>query len=624
VSPRPSPWRVLVALCAALGASCTGVDGADPPTPSPVTVKIAYLADLSLDDASQLVSPGQFGLELALNEAGERGDLPVAPEVVPMNTDGDEATAVDAAHEIARDPSYVATVIGPFWSEPPAVGDALDAAGVPTLSLSALDPALSSRGWSSWRRMVADQARQAESLGAAIRGDQQARRGVCLLGDGTQFARELAGLLSPELADLGSDSLTATPDDLDATVGSVRATGCGVVAWTGSAELVPSFLAAMEHAGLGRIDVIGSDALKDDSFLAEADGAADGLVVTCPCVDLTGSTSLEAQRFIHDYQSGFGSSPGVYAAESWDAAGMLAATFRTGATDRTAVREALAGMSTYHGLANDYRFTAEGELAGRSAVVSSFRAAGLRWLAVGGAKGGSALPVRTRGYLAVASCDAGRPFVFIRRRRLAGFDVELAAAVARRLGLSLTWSDLGCRAALDAVRSGSIDAVLAPTSVIESGAPVTRIALGLRVALVTRRTLASRDVLGALDAADAVGVIGDPVVDSWAAQTLGGGHGRIVREAARAGAYRDLGRGTLVALADLEYRAWAAIERRPALRVAQTFDVGADDVFVASGPGTRLLGAIDAALGRLIQTGRYGLLFATYFPGTPIPPETGT
>ena len=51
---------------------------------------------------------------------------------------------------------------------------------------------------------------------------------------------------------------------------------------------------------------------------------------------------------------------------------------------------------------------------------------------------------------------------------------------------------------------------------------------------------------------------------------------------------------------------------------------GAHDVFVAKGPDARLVAAIDGSLARLIRVGRYALLFAKYFPGTPLPSETGS
>ena len=55
--------------------------------------------------------------------------------------------------------------------------------------------------------------------------------------------------------------------------------------------------------------------------------------------------------------------------------------------------------------------------------------------------------------------------------------------------------------------------------------------------------------------------------------------------------------------------------------MAQSVDVGAHDVFVAKGPDAVLVAAIDEALARLIRVGRYALLFAKYFPGTPSLPK---
>jgi ABC-type amino acid transport substrate-binding protein len=92
----------------------------------------------------------------------------------------------------------------------------------------------------------------------------------------------------------------------------------------------------------------------------------------------------------------------------------------------------------------------------------------------------------------------------------------------------------------------------------------------------------------------------------------------------RRAAYQALIAGEVSAVADLEPRAWAAIERRPSLSVAQTFDAGAHDVFVGARLDATMVAPIDQALTRLIRTGRYALLFAKYFPGSQLPPETGS
>jgi ABC-type amino acid transport substrate-binding protein len=121
-----------------------------------------------------------------------------------------------------------------------------------------------------------------------------------------------------------------------------------------------------------------------------------------------------------------------------------------------------------------------------------------------------------------------------------------------------------------------------------------------------------------------VAVVRTPEAVSWAKDVLGATGVRLRIVTRRAHAYADLRSGRFTALADLEPWAWAAIERRPGLTVAQSLDAGAHDVFVAKGPDAILVAALDRELSRLLRNGRYALLFVKYFPGTPIAAETGT
>jgi ABC-type amino acid transport substrate-binding protein len=111
---------------------------------------------------------------------------------------------------------------------------------------------------------------------------------------------------------------------------------------------------------------------------------------------------------------------------------------------------------------------------------------------------------------------------------------------------------------------------------------------------------------------------------AWANSDLRATGAEVRFTADRQTAYEELVAGSVTAVADVEPEAWHAIERRRSLRVAQSIDVGAHDVFVAKGPDARLVAAIDESLARLIRVGRYALLFAKFFPGTPLPSETGS
>jgi branched-chain amino acid transport system substrate-binding protein len=629
MSRRPSTAAALVALIATLVPACTG--GGEPSSaPDPVPVKVAFLHDLSVPGSAQAVAPALLGLQLALQEAFERGDLPVIPEVVGLDVEGDDEKARELAGEIANDPSYVAAVIAPFWSEPVSVGEALQSAGVPTISLSELDPSLATQGWSSWRRAVAGVARESAALAAVIRGSSRSVSGTCVVGDGSSLSEILGGLLTTNLGAGGVVMSGVLPDEdaLASIVQRVDRAGCGTVAWTGFGPGATQLRTGLTEAGTGSVALVGSSAMKTESYLSTTAGAGDGTIVTCACVDLGSSTRPEARHFIHDFQSKYGSPPGVFGAEGWDVGGMLLATFRAGAVDRRTVAAALARSDGYKGLANTYRFGVGGELVSGAAGVHVFRAEGVRWVPVGEGEGAEPLPVGTPGYLSVTACRQGRPYAYPVGGHLTGFDVELAAAIARRLGLSLSWRDLPCGTALRAVAKGTLDAVLAPAADVPQGTPTSGIALSTHVALVTTRAQANEQggatLLDRLGPRDVVSVVRSPETIPWAGDTLESTGAQIRTSASRRAAYEALVAGTVTAVADMEPDAWAAIERRPSLRVAQSVDAGAHDVFVAKGPDAQVVAAIDQALARLISVGRYGLLFAKYFPGTPIPPETGS
>jgi ABC-type amino acid transport substrate-binding protein len=395
------------------------------------------------------------------------------------------------------------------------------------------------------------------------------------------------------------------------------------VAWTGFDPLASALLDALGSDGLGDVRLVGTDAMKDERLLTETERGADGTVVVCPCVDLTTSTRIDAQRFVNDFQAASGSPPGVYGVEGWDVAGMLLEAVRTGATDRATVSAALVGGDTYEGLAGPYTFRPDGELDRRAVRVVAYRAEGLRWLPVGSDPGGVELPVRTRGYLAIGSCRRGPPFRYREGGRLTGFEVELADRIATRLGLVPIWSELPCARALSALDAGRLDAVVAPLGDLRVGTPASRPVLALDAALVVAGPAPPvTDPSDALGSGSAVAVVDDPIVRAWATSVLGRAGVRLA-VLPRGRAYARLERGEVDAVADLEFAAWAATEHRPGLWVSGGRPTPAVDVIAGSGVDAEVLAAIDRALARLIATGRYGLLFGARFPGAPIPAAVG-
>jgi branched-chain amino acid transport system substrate-binding protein len=584
-------------------------------------VKVAFFQDGSVESPNTHGQPAFLGLKLALSQAVDAGGLPVLPELVGFDTEGDPAVAADLAQQVAEDPGYIAAVASPYWPDTAEVRDALAAAGIPTLSLSG-GPA---DAGAPWFRIVAGQRSLAAALAGYVRG-LRTGGGVCTAGDGTTYATATESLLEPELRGELSASVTvdpASPDTAGAAVAAIAGARCTTVVWTGFGTGAAGLRDALSAAGEDVL-MVGSDAMKDGTFLDLAGEAAQGTVVACACVDQLSSTSAAAQRFIHDYQSDYAVPPGVFAAEGWDAGGLLLRAMRSGAQTRDAMLERLTSASPFAGLAATYTVDAHGTLASDSQV-HLYRADAGRWVPLASSSG--ELPLRTDGVLSVGSCRTGAPYAYRDQRgRLIGFDVEFARAIARRLGLALGWTRTSCEAGAEPVDEQRVDVLLSPTKGLVPGTPASRVFFSTEAAVVVPAEVAgAHDPLAAAGAGDVVGVVPDGPVATWARAAVGGTGARLRRFHGDArGAYAALEAGGLTAVVDTEGDAWAAIEHRPQLLVGSTEEIGDDDVMVVSASATDLLAALDDALGQMLDDGTYQRIFGAYLPGATLPEAVGT
>jgi branched-chain amino acid transport system substrate-binding protein len=203
---------------------------------------------------------------------------------------------------------------------------------------------------------------------------------LCLVAEGSVAADPLATALATALGSRVAEQETVPADGPvpDGVTAHLRDAGCGTVAWAGSSTGAATLRIAMTGAGLGDVPLVGSDLVKTDTYLTTTGRAGEGTVVSCPCADLSTSTALRAQVFVHDYQSEFGTPPAPFAAEGWDAGELLARALAGGA-DRASVRTAIGGISRFEGLAATYVVGADGELARGTARVGFWVDRGQRW-----------------------------------------------------------------------------------------------------------------------------------------------------------------------------------------------------------------------------------------------------
>jgi branched-chain amino acid transport system substrate-binding protein len=380
--PLSKPILAGVLVVVVLAPACIGAKGEPVSSRStspddPIELKVAYFSDSELDEPYQHELPALQGLRLAFTRAAQANTSPATIDLVELDTHGDAVSALALARQVASDPAYVAAVAAPFWEAPDEVRQLLDDAGLVVVDLSESGELAST--WTGRLRMVPPLDAQVEAMAAYLR--KHAGPGsVCVAHDGKAYGISLASDLSAALGRWKAKGSFVVADEPSAgvVVGELRHAGCAVVAWTGFGTMAAALRVALTDAGMASVPMVGSDAMKTDGFLEDAMAAGEGTVVFCGCVDLTTSTELSAQVFIHDYQSEYGSAPGLFASEGLDAGNLLLAALRSTAPTRDGLRSALASIRSFEGLARSYAFDDAGEIV--NPRIRRFVDRGQRWV----------------------------------------------------------------------------------------------------------------------------------------------------------------------------------------------------------------------------------------------------
>jgi branched-chain amino acid transport system substrate-binding protein len=331
---------------------------------------VAFLQDLSPEGAAERARAALQAVELAFSTAALSPDAGPVVDLVAFDTAGTPEGGDEATTEIADDPRFVAAIAAPELPGQAELAADLAAADVPLLSLSARGT-IDDPPPGTWIRFVTPLRDQAVALAETASSVGASRKGICLVAapaDGTVYARAVRRAVAPDL------TVVEVANAADAL-----AEGCGVILWTGGAEEAAGLAVGLARDGDGAPVLLGGPGLREAVFLEEAGDAAEGAVSVCSCADVATSLDLAAQRFVQDYQFEYGSSPGPYAVEAWDAAHVLVRALREGGGSRDDLVSWLVGLEVLDGLGGRYVFE-RGELADPGSAIRRYRVEGGRWV----------------------------------------------------------------------------------------------------------------------------------------------------------------------------------------------------------------------------------------------------
>ena len=347
----------LVAAALALSA-CGGTTGDDTGSGSgdkACDLKIGYFGPLT-GDAANLGINIKNGAELAVKEYNEENaDCKVT--LASFDSQGDPAQAPGLAQKAVSDKKLVGIVGPAFSGESKAAGPIFAQAGLNTITASATNPALSENGWKTFNRILGNDATQGPAAAKYIKDVLKADK-VFVSDDTSEYGKGLADIVKKDLASavVATDQTAADgkQDDFSPTVTKAKASGATVFFYGGYYSNASKLVKQLKDGGFTG-QFVAADGVKDDGFIKGAGAAAEGAIVTCPCLPPD-----QAPEFAAAYKKAYNSDPATYSAEAYDAANVFLAAIKAGKT-ASADMEAFIGSYDQKGVTKQVKFDDKGE-----------------------------------------------------------------------------------------------------------------------------------------------------------------------------------------------------------------------------------------------------------------------
>jgi branched-chain amino acid transport system substrate-binding protein len=360
-----------VGLAAAMlaAAGCQDSGGGDTTEAADCGGKIAIFGAFTGPNAG-LVLPSLNGAKLAVKQHNAaNADCQVTLQ--EFDTQGNAEQATPIANQVAGDQSCTSVIGGHFSGESKATMPIYEAAGLVMVSPSATATELTAGGNKSFHRVVGNDGTQGGAAVTYIKDTFKASK-VFAIDDGTPYGVGIIDEVKKGLGAVvvGSDKVQTDQTNFDATISKIKSAAPDVITYGGYTNEAAPLLKQARAAGV-TAKFLGFDGLYDPQFPAGAGEAANGAIVTCPCLpaDKAGGT------FSQDYQTEYGQAPGSYGAEGYDGAKILLEGYADGKKTRA---DLLAWVDAYdkQGVSKYLKFDPTGDVDKSKVVVWSYEIKG--------------------------------------------------------------------------------------------------------------------------------------------------------------------------------------------------------------------------------------------------------
>lgn len=231
--------------------------------------------------------------------------------------------------------------------------------------------------------------------------------------------------------------------------------------------------------------------------------------------------------------------------------------------------------------------------------------------------------VRTRGEIVIATDASYRPFEYIEKGRLQGFDIDLGNEIGKEIGVRIRWEPMEWAGIFGALEARKVDLIMSGVTITDERKETYGFS---RPYFLSGQTIARRRgdtrIGNANDLKGKTVSVQVSTTGQTAVERLGVPSDRIIKLDQLDDALFDVrNRRSDAAVADLPALQSILRQRFPELEIVGGIFVEENVGIVARKTETDLIGAINDALDRILADGRYASLYAKWMP-EPLTPQT--
>jgi branched-chain amino acid transport system substrate-binding protein len=305
------------------------------------------------------------GIKLALDEYNKKhADCKIA--IRQFDSQGDPNKATPLANKIIQDSSIIGLVGPGFSGESLATGKTFEAAGLPVISPSATNVTITQQGWTTYHRVIGNDAAQGAADAKYITDTAGATKPF-VIDDGSDYGKGLASYVKKGLGSAvsGTDTVSTGQTDFSASVTAVKGSGADAIFYGGYYAEAGLLCKQLRQAGYKGLFMSG-DGSEDPAFVKAAGGAAaNGAILSAPA----GPAPAD---FNSKYKAVNNADAGLYSTQAYDAANIFLAGVEAGDTSYADMNSFI-GSYTGQGVSGPIAFDSKGDI--KQSVIFAYKVA---------------------------------------------------------------------------------------------------------------------------------------------------------------------------------------------------------------------------------------------------------